>query len=137
MPDLACAQAALAWAILSDWGWRWLVVLSSLPLLALMLLYPCLPESPYWLLATGQTAAAEALLQRIADANGKSLPRGRLRPGAAAAAGKVRRLPPCTHANLYIVACSFLRGLTCCSSLRAHAGMSLLGREYEPTGSEM
>lgn len=82
-------QAALAWAILTSWGWRWLVALSSLPLLALMLLYPCLPESPYWLLATGQTAAAEALLARIAHANGKSLPRGRLQPGAAAAAAKV------------------------------------------------
>ena len=70
------------------------MVLSSLPLLALMLLYPCLPESPYWLLATGQTAAAEALLQRIADTNGTCLPRGRLQPSAAAAASKVQQPSP-------------------------------------------
>ena len=92
-------QAALAWAILTSWGWRWLVALSSLPLLALMLLYPCLPESPYWLLATGQTAAAEALLARIAAANSKALPRGRLRPGAAAAAAKVPFLYFLVHAE--------------------------------------
>lgn len=75
----------MAWAILSTWGWRWLVAVSSLPLLALLLLYGVLPESPYWLLATGRTAAAEALLQRIAAANRATLPRGRLRPAAAAA----------------------------------------------------
>ncbi|EIE20417.1 MFS general substrate transporter [Coccomyxa subellipsoidea C-169] len=79
-------EAALAWAILTDWGWRWLVAISSLPLLALLLLYPFLPESPYWLVASGRTADAQALLQRIAHANGRPLPPGRLAPSAAAAA---------------------------------------------------
>ena len=77
------AQAGLAWAILSDWGWRWLVAVSSAPLLALMLLYPLLPESPYWLLDRGRTREAQALLQRMAHANGCSLPPGRLQPSAA------------------------------------------------------
>ena len=73
-------QAGLAWAILTPWGWRWLVAISSAPLLALMLLYPLLPESPYWLLATGRTSEVGALLQRIAHANGRDLPPGRLQP---------------------------------------------------------
>jgi hypothetical protein len=82
-------QAGLAWAILSSWGWRWLVAISSVPLLMLMLLYPLLPESPYWLLATGQTGRAQALLHRIARANGRPPPKGRLLPGRLEAAEKV------------------------------------------------
>ena len=82
-------QAGLAWALLSDWGWRWLVVVSSVPLLLLMLLYPFLPESPFWLLATGQTARAQELLGWIARLNGRSLPKGRLQHSKAAAAEKV------------------------------------------------
>ena len=42
-------QAVLAWSLLSSWGWRWLLGLSSLPLLVLLVAYPWLPESPYWL----------------------------------------------------------------------------------------
>ena len=42
-------QAVLAWGLLSSWGWRWLLGLSSLPLLVLLVAYPWLPESPYWL----------------------------------------------------------------------------------------
>ena len=76
-------QAGLAWGILSDWGWRWLVAISSVPLLLLMLLYPLLPESPYWLLATGRTQEVHALLSRIARMNGRELPPGRLQPAAA------------------------------------------------------
>ncbi len=77
-------QAALAWAILTELGWRWLVALSSLPLLCLLLLYPLLPESPYWLVAAGRTADAQALLHSIARANGRLLPVGRLQPSATA-----------------------------------------------------
>ena len=76
-------QAGLAWGISSDWGWRWLVAISSVPLLLLMLLYPLLPESPYWLLAMGRTQEVHALLTRIARMNGRELPPGRLQPAAA------------------------------------------------------
>jgi len=58
-------QAGMAWAILSEWGWRWLGGVSSVPLLLLLLLYPLLPESPYWLLATKWTQKAQVLLQQI------------------------------------------------------------------------
>ncbi|CAL5229494.1 g12830 [Coccomyxa viridis] len=76
-------EAGLAWGILSDWGWRWLVAISSVPLLLLMLLYPLLPESPYWLLAMGRTQEVHAMLSKIARMNGKELPPGRLQPAAA------------------------------------------------------
>ena len=59
---------------------------SSVPLLLLMLLYPLLPESPYWLLATGRTREVRMLLQRIARMNGRDLPPGRLQPSAQAGA---------------------------------------------------
>lgn len=90
-------QAGLAWGILSDWGWRWLVAISSVPLLLLMLLYPLLPESPYWLLAMGRTQEVQAMLIRIARINGRDLPPGRLLPAAAHRA-KVRR--SCANASL-------------------------------------
>ena len=74
-------QALLAWGLLSTWGWRWLLGASALPLLPLLLAYPWLPESPYWLAATGRHAAASVLLKRIAHVNGGHLPPGRLDGG--------------------------------------------------------
>lgn len=69
-------QAGLAWAILSNLGWRWLLGLSSFPLLLLLLLFPIIPESPFYLAATGQQEQAEAVLERIARINHGSLPEG-------------------------------------------------------------
>ena len=59
-------------------GWRWLVALSSLPLLLLLLFLPLLPESPRFLLVKGRSEEALATLTRMAAANGKALPRGTL-----------------------------------------------------------
>ena len=75
-------QAALAWGVFTRLGWRWLLALSSLPLLALTVLFPVLPESPFFLAATGSTGAAAAVLQRVARANGRSLPPGTLQAHA-------------------------------------------------------
>ena len=74
-------EALLAWAVLPTLGWRWLLALSALPLLALLVLYPLLPESPHWLVAKGRYAEAEAVLQRVAAANGHRPLRLRLAPG--------------------------------------------------------
>ena len=63
-------------------GWRWLLALSSLPLLALTVLFPVLPESPFFLAATGNPGAATAVLQRVARANGRALPPGSLQAHA-------------------------------------------------------
>ncbi|KAK9784698.1 hypothetical protein WJX73_003774 [Symbiochloris irregularis] len=86
VPVLVCVQgfwtlgtmfeAGLAWGILSSWGWRWLLGLSSLPLLALLLTYPFIPESPYYLAVSGQQAKAQAVLQHVAQYNKASMPVG-------------------------------------------------------------
>lgn len=47
-------EALLAWAVLPSLGWRWLLGLSALPLLALLGLYPLVPESAHWLVAKGR-----------------------------------------------------------------------------------
>ena len=65
--------------MLTKLGWRWLLAVSSLPLLCLALLYPILPESPYWLAATGRTREAEEALQKVARVNKSAMPRGSLR----------------------------------------------------------
>ena len=78
-----CFQALLAWAILSSWGWRWLLGLSCIPLLGLLLLYPVLPESPYFLAAMGRTQEAQAVLTKLARINKRPLPPGILKQAAA------------------------------------------------------
>lgn len=72
-------QAGLAWAVLSSMGWRWLLGLSSIPLLLLLLLFPLIPESPYYLAVTGQQAKAEAVLHKVAHVNKSAVPPGVLR----------------------------------------------------------
>ncbi len=45
---------------------------------ALLLLYPLVPESPHWLAVKGDVAGADAVLRRVAAVNGAQLPPGRL-----------------------------------------------------------
>ncbi|CAI7839196.1 unnamed protein product, partial [Closterium sp. NIES-54] len=72
------AEAALAWAVLPVLGWRWLIVLSSLPLLLLLLLFPLLPESPRYLLVKSRPLDALAVLQHVARLNRRPLPAGQV-----------------------------------------------------------
>lgn len=74
MPAGNLLEAALAWAVLPTLGWRWLLAFSALPLFLLLALYPLLPESAHWLVAKGRYADAEAVLQRVAAANGYPRP---------------------------------------------------------------
>ena len=83
-------QAGIAWAILSGMGWRWLLGISSFPLLMLLLLFPFIPESPYYLAVIGQQAKAEAILQKVAAVNKSSLPPGVLSQPVAASKHVVR-----------------------------------------------
>ncbi|CAI5517201.1 unnamed protein product [Closterium sp. Naga37s-1] len=71
-------EAALAWAVLPVLGWRWLIVLSSLPLLLLLLLFPLLPESPRYLLVKSRPLDALAVLQHVARLNRRPLPAGQV-----------------------------------------------------------
>lgn len=69
------AEAGLAWLVLGPLGWRWLLALSSLPLFLLTLLFPLLPESPFFLASIGRTASAQQVLEQVARANSKPLPK--------------------------------------------------------------
>ena len=81
-------EAGLAWAVLGPLGWRWLAALSSAPCAVLAALIFFVPESPFFLAASGRRADAEAVLRRAARSARKTLPPGRL-----AVASRKKRTP--------------------------------------------
>lgn len=63
--------AGLAWASLDQQGWRFLAYVTALPvLLASVVSYFYLPESPRWLLIKGRVAEAEEIVRAAAAVNG-------------------------------------------------------------------
>ena len=60
----------------------------------LLLLFPLLPESPHWLAVSGDTAAAEALLHRIARVNGVAMLPGRLEAATTAQPAQIYGCAP-------------------------------------------
>ncbi|CAL1543901.1 unnamed protein product [Lymnaea stagnalis] len=74
----SCLEAALALVVMDTLGWRWLLGISSLPLLAFSLTFKLLPESPRYHLVHGQRSQAMAVLEKIARENGSKLPEGTL-----------------------------------------------------------
>eukprot|EP00210_Caulerpa_lentillifera_P009224 g8793.t1 len=74
----ALAQAGLAWLVLPKLGWRYLLGISTIPLVIMLLFYPLLQESPRYLLVKGETEKAERILQTMARLNKSELPPGRL-----------------------------------------------------------
>lgn len=63
--------ALLAWAVLPTLGWRWLLIIAAIPMFILLSGYPWLPESPHWLMAQGRVREAMAVLDHVAQVNGK------------------------------------------------------------------
>ncbi|CAK7345860.1 unnamed protein product [Dovyalis caffra] len=71
-------EAALAWIVMPRLSWRWLLALSSLPSIALLLVYSLVPESPRYLCMKGRIADAHNILEKIARLNQSKLPPGML-----------------------------------------------------------
>ncbi|MCO5575652.1 hypothetical protein L7F22_029455 [Adiantum nelumboides] len=72
------AEATLAWTVMPSLGWRWLLGLSSAPLLVLLVFYPLVPESPRFLVAKNRSEEALDVLRWVARVNKKPLPVGQL-----------------------------------------------------------
>jgi putative MFS transporter len=72
--------AGLAWLIVPNFGWRWLLGISALPGVLIFFIRRHIPESPRYLLIKGQTQQAQEVLQLVAQANGRRLPNLPLRP---------------------------------------------------------
>ncbi|KAG8376294.1 hypothetical protein BUALT_Bualt09G0048300 [Buddleja alternifolia] len=69
-------EASLAWIVMPRYGWRWLLILSSLPCLAAFILYFLTIESPRYLYTTGRITDAQNVLKKMAAINKTQLPSG-------------------------------------------------------------
>ncbi|CAH8654400.1 unnamed protein product [Heterobilharzia americana] len=56
-------EVGLAYLILPNFGWRWLVFASALPLMIFLILLKFLPESPRFLVSAGKSKKLNVLLQ--------------------------------------------------------------------------
>ncbi|KAK3736284.1 hypothetical protein QZH41_020745 [Actinostola sp. cb2023] len=73
-----CIEVALAVVVMPTLGWRWLLFFSSLPLIVLLVLLKFIPESPRFLVGSGQNDKALEILQKVAKDNKAALPPGKL-----------------------------------------------------------
>lgn len=74
----ACFEVAIALAIMPTFGWRWLLILSTIPLLVFAIITPWLPESTVFDITSGRMDKAILTLERVARENKTPLPPGRL-----------------------------------------------------------
>ncbi|CAF0952427.1 unnamed protein product [Adineta ricciae] len=68
----------LGMTILPLYGWRILTLVCAFPAIMILLLICSLPESPRYYVASGQQEKAERVLQKVAAANNRPLPEGKL-----------------------------------------------------------
>lgn len=68
------AAAGLAWLVVPNLGWRWLLGISAIPGIIIFFIRREIPESPRYLLVNGQTDAAREVLARVAQENGSYMP---------------------------------------------------------------
>eukprot|EP00178_Gracilaria_changii_P014105 TRINITY_DN3_c0_g1_i2.p2 TRINITY_DN3_c0_g1~~TRINITY_DN3_c0_g1_i2.p2 ORF type:complete len:553 (+),score=116.07 TRINITY_DN3_c0_g1_i2:27-1661(+) len=102
----AVFEAAVAMAVLPRFGWRALIVASSMPLLLVLLSSFPLLESPRWLVAHARVDDALAVLRRVAAMQRHSLPDGQL---VAHADGDGVETRKATTGDLFV---PYVRGIT-------------------------
>ncbi|XP_013395159.1 synaptic vesicle 2-related protein [Lingula anatina] len=73
-----CIEVALAVIVMPTLGWRWLLGLSSVPVLIFILACLWLPESARYEMTNGRHDVAYAIIERIAKDNNKPMPEGKL-----------------------------------------------------------
>lgn len=88
----AVFESMVASVVVPTLGWRWLVVISSIPLGLMLTLSWILVESPRWLIANGETERAKASLEKVARANGRQMPEGELSQPLSEGRGSVSEL---------------------------------------------
>lgn len=71
-------EASLAWIIIPGLGWRWLLLVSSVPCFAAFFLYFLTMETPRYLYLNGKIADAHDVLKKMATINKTELPSGKL-----------------------------------------------------------
>lgn len=74
----AIFESVVAMFVVPTLGWRWLIAISSLPLLLVLLASLWLTESPRWLISKGYLDHAQAALELVAYRNRTAPPPGRL-----------------------------------------------------------
>ncbi len=84
--------AGLAWLIVPAFGWRPLLATSAVAAFLVFWIRRRVPESPRYLAASGRHEEAAAILARVAERNGRSMPAERLVARAAGERGSVRAL---------------------------------------------
>ncbi|MGH0179416.1 UNVERIFIED_CONTAM: hypothetical protein FKN15_001712 [Acipenser sinensis] len=85
-------EVLLAIMVMPTLGWRWLLLLSTLPLMIFSVLCFWLPESARYDVLTGNQEKALATLKRIAKENGVPMPLGKLTVARQEERGKIRDL---------------------------------------------
>ncbi|XP_044541395.1 synaptic vesicle 2-related protein [Gracilinanus agilis] len=85
-------EVVLAVFVMPSLGWRWLLILSAVPLLLFAILCFWLPESARYDVLSGNQEKAIATLKRIATENGAPMPLGKLIISRQEDRGKIRDL---------------------------------------------
>ncbi|CAD7694785.1 unnamed protein product [Ostreobium quekettii] len=71
-------NAATAWLVMPWHGWQGLMVITNIPYVVVLLLFPLVPESAHYLTAAGRSEEALKSLRWAARLNGTQLPEGEL-----------------------------------------------------------
>ena len=74
----SCFEALLAYLVMGSLGWRYLVGLSAIPVFLVLFYFPFVPDSPRYLLASGEVDKAYKVLEAAARQNCRRLPPGQL-----------------------------------------------------------